>query len=249
MRLFLHLFIICFFVSPLINCGSKRGVGFNRGANQEVNRCLKLSSKKRYQEAVECLEVFKSRYPSHQQAREADLWIADNYFRQKQYLVAAEAYQEFLKRHPLHPKADYAYYKSGRAYLKETPKAIDRDQTYLKVAQENFRMIGRYFPNSVYLDLATQAYEKTLLKEAKKHFYVGKFYYKYGEYQAAIPRFETIVRDFSSVGLEEKSFYYLILSALKIKEQALAIQAYSIFSQKYPESRWVKKLKGRFKKT
>jgi hypothetical protein len=30
---------------------------------QAIQKCMKLSEKKRFQEAVECLEIFKSRFP------------------------------------------------------------------------------------------------------------------------------------------------------------------------------------------
>lgn len=228
----------------LVSCGAERRLPVSSSQDVEYRHCEQLASKKKFDEAVECLEVFKSRFPSGQKAAEADIMIADNYFRQKEYLVAANAYREFAKEYPYHAKADYAYYKSGQAYLKEIPKAIDRDQDYLDSAIESFEMITKYLPNSAYGGLASGALKQALLTQAKKSYYVGRFYYKYGEYLAAIPRFEEIVVDYSGLGLDEKSFYYLILASRKTGQSEKAQRVLQVFKEAYPQSPYVKKARG-----
>lgn len=211
------------------------------GDSAELNRCLKLSAKKKYEQAVECLEVYKSRFPGGDRAASADLHIADSYFRQKEYLLAAETYQEFIRLYPFHPKQDYAYYQSGMAYLRDNPKAIDRDQEYLDLAAQNFSMVIRYFPNSPYHRLAEQQYRRALSKQAHKHYYVGRFYYKYSEYLAAIPRFAEIVQNFPGLGYDEKSFYYLITALKKTNQPSKAKEVLLVFENRYPDSSWLKK--------
>lgn len=227
-------------------CGSSQRLPPATGADQELNRCLKLASKKKYKESVDCLEVFKSRYPAGNQAAEADLLIGDNYFRQKEYLLAAETYQEFLRAYPSHPKADYAYYKSAQAYLKETPKSIDRDQEHLEAAVQNFEML-RHLSNSPYQKLAEEEYRAAKLKQARVHFYVGRFYYKYGEYLAAIPRFAAILNEYAGLGLDEQSFYYLIDASAKTNQNEQAQKALDAFERHYPKSRWLKKARSSVK--
>ncbi|MBI4410884.1 MAG: outer membrane protein assembly factor BamD [Deltaproteobacteria bacterium] len=216
-------------------------------ADAELNYCLKLSAKKKYEEAVECLEIYKSRHRADSRAADADLLIGDSYFRQKEYLLAAETYKQFLERYPSHPKADYAYYKTGLAYLEDTPKAIDRDQQYLQSAVQSFAIVPKYFPGSPYAKLAEQKYAEARSKQARRHFYVARFYYKYGEYKASIPRFVTIIDEYPKSGLDEKSFYYLTLSCVKTNEMDKARQVVSAFEQRYPESPWLKKAKGKIK--
>lgn len=216
-------------------------------ADAEMNRCLKLSAKKKYEEAVECLEIYKSRHRADNRAADADLLIADSYFRQKEYLLAAETYKQFLERYPSHPQADYAYYKSGLAYLEDTPKAIDRDQQYLDLAVQNFAIVPKYFPGSAYGRLAQQKHAEARAKQARRHFYVARFYYKYGEYKASIPRFVAIIDEFPRSGLDEKSFYYLTMACVKTSEPDKARQVVSAFEQRYPQSPWLKKARERIK--
>ena len=194
-------------------------------------------------------KIKKSRDRADNGAADADLLIADSYFRQKEYLLAAETYKQFLERYPAHPKADYAYYKSGLAYLEDTPKAIDRDQQYLDAAVQNFAIVPKYFSGSPYARLAEQKYAEARAKQARRHFYVARFYYKYGEYKASIPRFVAIIDQFPGLGLDEKSFYYLTLSCVKTNQMDKARQVVSAFEERYPQSPWLKKAKGQIKGT
>src|SRR5262245_20270347 len=104
---------------------------------QAMQKCLKLSEKKHFQEAVECLEIFKSRYPSSNYAVEAELNIGDAYFRKKDWILAAESFNLFTRLHPNSDKLDYAYYRTGLSYESQLPKSIDRDLSSLNKAEEN----------------------------------------------------------------------------------------------------------------
>lgn len=228
-------------------CGGHRRLPVSSGQDAELSRCLALSANKKYEQAIECLEVFKSRYPSGDAAGEADVLIADSYFRRKEYLLAAESYQEFIRRNPTHPKVDYAYHKSGLSYLKENPGAIDRDQQYIDLAAQNFRTVVDYFPNSPYASVALDEYRKAMTRQAKKHFYVGRYYYKYGEYLSANGRFAEIISKFSETGYEEKSFYYLIDGLSKTNQTDRAAELLKAFEEKFPRSEWVKRARGKLK--
>lgn len=214
--------------------------------NAELNQCLRLSAKKKYDEAVECLEVFKSRYPGSGRAAEADLKIADNYFRQKEYLVAAETYQDFIKRYPYHDKLDYAYYRSGQAYALDVPKALDRDQQYLDLAEKNFDVLLRFYRHSPYHKVATHEYQKVRLKQAQKHYYIARYYYKYGEYLASLSRFKKIIDEYSGLGLDEKCFYYMIQGLFRVKRLDAARVVFDEFKSRHPNSKYVKAVASKF---
>lgn len=243
MKQIIGLASVVFFV---VSCGNNYRMPFgHQGPDAEINRCLRLSASKKYEKAVECLEVFKSRYPGGNQAAEADLMIADSYFKRKEYLLAAETYQEFIRRYPFHPKQDYAYHRSGLAYLHETPKTVDRDQQYVDLAEKNFALVINFFPQSPYASVAAQQYALTRQKQAKKNYYVGRFYYKYGEYLASIPRFGEIIDQYPGLGYDEKSFYYLITAFLKTNQKDKAAQVFQLFEARHPKSSFVKDLRGK----
>lgn len=225
------------FILGFAHCGDKKLPPVS-GKDAELTRCLQYSQKKQYKEAVDCLEVYRSRYQG-EGGDDADLYIGDNYFRQKEYLLAAETYQQFLKDNSYHPKQDYAYFKSGMAYYLDAPKSVDRDLGQTDLAAQNLAIVGRYFPSSPYANDAASHHQKALAKMAAKEFYVARFYYKYGEYLASMPRFDKILREYPGVGYDEQSFYYLIMAGIKTNQPEFARQVFLAFEQRYPQSKWV----------
>ena len=209
--------------------------------SKEIQKCTRLSQKKKYNEAVECLEIFKSRFPDSTEGHEAALRIADTYFVQKQYLLAADAYLSFTDLNPLHPKTEYAYYRAGLSYFHEAPKAIDRDQQYLFKAKETMQLALRAAGGGTYQNLTTTALKEINERLAQRLFYVARFYYRTKEYLAAIPRLEELVERFPESSLVPKGLYYLAQCHLQLDQKHDAGAAVQQLSQHFPNSPWTKR--------
>ncbi len=207
----------------------------------EIQKCIELSNKKNYEKAVECLEIFKSRFPGTPAGQEAELRIADNYFNKKDYLIAADTYQTFIRFHPSHPRLDYAQYRTGISYLKSLPKAIDRDQQNMDEAIDHLEYTIRNFPQSTYLEPAQKALSEAKNRRDRRSFYIGHFYYRTGEYKAAAGRFKEIIEKNDETGLNAEAFYYLVLSYLKLNDTGAAEPVLAQLVARYPESQWRKK--------
>lgn len=82
-------------------------------------------------------------------------------------------------------------------------------------------------------------------KIAKRHFYVGRFYYRTGEYLSAIPRFQEVVTNYSGLGLDERALYLLGDSYVRLSEKERALDILSVFEKHFPESSYRKKLAKR----
>ncbi|MBX7149969.1 outer membrane protein assembly factor BamD [bacterium] len=243
-------FLIFILLSFLTACGGKTyrpPVGAT--VDQELRRCTELSRQKKFEKAVECLEIFKSRHAGSDLSGTAELYIADNFFRQKEYLLAANSYQDFIKNNPYHEKVDYAYYQTARSYLKDMPKSISRDQENLNLAVENLEILVRSFSGSPMAAQAQAEYNRARALQAKKHFYVGRFYYKYGEYLSAAQRFQEIVVNYPGLGYDEKGFYYLTEALLKTNQKDIAAKVIGAFEERYPRSELLKKVKSKVQKS
>ncbi len=76
------IFLLFVCVSTFAACGGKSyrpPVGAT--IDDEMRRCVELSRKKKFEQAVDCLEVFKSRHAGSEMSATAELYIADNFFR------------------------------------------------------------------------------------------------------------------------------------------------------------------------
>lgn len=218
---------------------SKVSVGKGDPEN-EFKECLRLASKSSYEDTIQCMEMFKARYPQTALGQEAELKIGDMQFAKKEYLLAAESYLAFLKLYPTHPKADYAHYRCGVAYYKESPKAIDRDQEYLDDAIGHLRTVLRQYPSSPYTELSRATLNVALRRIARRAFYIGRFYFRTGEYIAAIPRLKEVADKYPDSGLADRSLYMVIEGSLALKNYDDAKNAYSTLATKYSDSRYTK---------
>ncbi len=246
-KLFLLLIVFASFLLGLPTAYAKKNaykLPPKGGAEAELAWCMQMASKKKYEDTINCLEAFKSRNRANGQAAEAELLIADSYFRKKDYLLAAESYKAFIQDYPSHPKSDYAYYKCGLSFFSQTPKPIGRDQEYLEAASKSLESVVSYFPNSPYYQLASELYNKARRKQALKTFSIARFYYKYGEYRAAVPRFADVINTYPGLGYDEQSLYYVIVSYKKLNLKEQALQALTLLEQNFPQSPWLKKAKG-----
>ena len=245
----LSIVLIIFIAIAFSACGgSRKGFSLNRDNTQkDLASCLELMKKKKHEKAIQCLEAYKSHSYGSPEAAEAELLAADAYFRTKDYLVAAEAYNLFLQSYPTHPKAPYAYFQSGLSYFKESRASIDRDRGDLEKAFGQMQIVLTHYPSSPYVQDARKIYDEINYQIAKKHFYIGRFYYRYKEYLAAIPRFQTIVNDYPKLGLENESYLYLIKALKKTKQPDLAMRYFEIFKEFYPDHKnAIKKMAGLF---
>lgn len=224
----------------LAGCGKEK-ISVGKGdAAREFRECMRLSSKGKFEDSIQCFEMFKARYPQTNQGQEAELMIGDVQFSKKEYLLAAESYRAFMRLYPAHPKNDYAHYRAGVAYYKESPKAIDRDQEYLDDAIEQLRAVLRRYPTSAYAELSRATLHVALKRVARRHFSIGRFYFRTGEYLAAIPRFRDVAENFPDSGLADLALYRIIEANLGLGRFDEARMAFSDLSMKFPQSKYVK---------
>lgn len=238
----IHFFLPVLLVAAVLSgCGKSNISISGNDAEGEFKQCLRIASKGSHEDAIQCMEMYKARYPQTAFGQEAELKIGDIQFAKKEYLLAAESYRAFLRLYPTHPKADYAHYRAGVSYYKESPKAIDRDQNYLDEAIDELRTVLRRYPNSSYADLSRATLHFALLRVAKRQYYIGRFYYRTGEYIAAVPRFKEVIDNFPDSGLADKALYMAIKAELGLGKLDDARSFYSTLATKYPQSKYTKR--------
>lgn len=240
---YIIIFVILGLLAPA--CGKQK---FTVGAGEperEFQNCLRLAKDGDHEDAIQCMEMFKSRYPQTPEGVEAMLRIGDIQFQKKDYLLAAESYLAFLRLYPTHPKADYAHYRAGVSYFKESPKAIDRDQGYLDDAVDELRTVLVRYPGSEYSDLTRATLHLALTRIAKRQFYVGKFYYRTGEYMAAIPRFKEVAKNFPDSEIAPLALYKIVVAGIELNRLDESKAAYEQLATRYSKSPYTKRAEGK----
>lgn len=242
----LRRFALFLLVFPLFwSCSKKPLLAGKKDPASAKQECDGYMAKEDYEKSTKCYELLRSRFPGTPEAIEAEIDIADNSFRQKEFLAAAEAYAGFIKIHPAHPRLDYVYYRAGLSYLRASPKAIDRNQEYLDDSIAYLDGVLGQFPGSRYQPVAREKWEEARRRVARRHLYIGRFYYKTGQYLASLSRFEEVIKRYGDLKLDEKAFYYLGRAHLKLSDKPKALETLEAFERRYPKSHYRKKLAAR----
>lgn len=206
----------------LSGCGlfkSEASKELERTPDSLIMEGLDNYQRNRYERAIEAFQKLKDRFPYNQYAIVAELKLADSYFLNKDYELAAVAYKEFEKLHPANEVIPYVIFQLAMCYFNQMP-TIDRDQTYASSAVQEFERLIKNFPKSEYISQA-QANLIIAKKNLVSHeFYIGEFYFKGKKYEAALGRFEGILRRFPDAPPPPKLDDYIRIC----KEQLARIQ-------------------------
>jgi outer membrane protein assembly factor BamD len=156
----------------------------------------------RYQMALDQLTMIKNKFPYSQVAIDAQLQMAEVYFRQEQYIEAAASFEVFFDLYPKHGRAAYALIRVAECYDKSTPSHPERDLTNATKAIKSYKNFLVHFKNeplqTEQIALAKQRIQGLEEKLAQKEFAIGDFYYRREWFISARHRFEQIVKQYAN---------------------------------------------------
>ena len=186
-----------------------------------------------YEDAREVLEDIKARDASRNYATLAGVRIADTYFENREYEEAAAEYENFLGMHPYHKYSSYAQYKMAMCYYRRIG-TVDVSYSWAATALEEFEKLLTRYPRNPYIEVVEKRIRACRQILAEYEFYVGKFYFKKGSYEAAALRFDGLVRNYADSKKESDAFYYLALSYENMGRRDEAVNTLSALIKKYP---------------
>jgi outer membrane protein assembly factor BamD len=193
-----------------------------------------------YVKVIEKFQRVIDYYPVSKYAVLAELRIADAYFRNREYHEAIFRYQEFQRHHPANENIPYVLYQLGLSYYKLI-LSIDRDQSATQKAISRFEELIRKYPDCEYAEDAREKLMSCRRRLAEYEFYVGRFYYRKGDYQVALGRFGRILKDYPDSGLVAKALYFIGLCHYHLKEWDEAREALRRLNDLCPRSKYRKK--------
>lgn len=153
---------------------------------------VKLFNQEKYKQAIRIFQKIEDLYPLSYWAMQTKLLSGIASYNMGDYNSAASTMDEYVYLYPNSEDLQYAYYLRILAYYMQIGK-VELGQ---QVAHKTLELATEYtnlFPNSEY---SNEVEEKTkLVREhiIEKEYSIGKFYFRRGEYLAAIKRFQNVV--------------------------------------------------------
>ncbi len=218
---FLHLsaWILCFsLLLSLAGCALFE-TGEELPADVLVSEGMYEFEKGDYRDAIDAFQKLRDWYPFSKYAILAELKIADAHFRLDEYEEAAAAYEQFERLHPKNEAVPYVVYQIGSCCFKRM-QAVDRDQTAARNALDAYERLVRQHPDDEYARRARLRIRDCYLRLAGHEFYVGRYYYRAGEYKAAMERFRTVLMSYPDEGIHKDAMAWYARCRQKLAGEA-----------------------------
>ncbi len=174
-----------------------------KSAQELFDEATLLASKNKIEKATETFMEVRTYFPGDELARKSLLATADLNFDEELYDTALESYKEYRLLYPTDLDASYSLYKIGMCYFSQI-NTFDRDQEETVRSIKTFEDFLRTYPDSPYVSDAQQQLASAKLTLARHYIYIGKFYLKKKNKDAACKRFLEVQRQYPGIGLDEE---------------------------------------------
>ncbi|MEA2038919.1 MAG: outer membrane protein assembly factor BamD [Thermodesulfobacteriota bacterium] len=168
--------------------------------------------------ATETFQKIKDRYPYSKHAVGAELRMADSLYKRKLYDEAFDAYTEFERLHPTNKDIPYVIYQKGMCDFSQA-STIDRDQSHILKAKQEFERLVKRFPRTTYARMARRKLRDCYISLAEYELYVGHYYYKMKKYGTAMMRYKYLIKNYPDLGQYHEALEYLRKCEQKLTEE------------------------------
>jgi outer membrane protein assembly factor BamD len=195
------------------------------------------------EDAAPKFEEVERQHPYSKLATRAQVMAAWSFYEANQYSRATAALDRFIELNPADPLVEYAYYLKALCFYEQIVD-VERDAEMTRLALNAFEELVRRFPKSTYARDSQLKIDLTKSHLAGKEMTVGRFYLKREQYVAALRRFDTVVKNYSTSNQVPEALYRKAEAYLALGIMDQLDRAYEVAKYNYPNSIWTERLSG-----
>lgn len=209
----------------------------DRPAEEIFNEANEAVQEKQYQKAATLFAEVERQHPYSEYATQAQLRQAESAYDALRYDEAIIAIDRFVDLHPGSDQVPYALYLKAMCFYEQMTD-VARDQEMTRNARDALDTVINRYPDSKYARDAS--FKRDLVTDhlAGKDMEIGRYYMKKHEYNAAINRFLTVVKDYQTTTHVPEALHRLVecYTILGLKGEATRVAA--VLGYNYPGSEW-----------
>ncbi len=199
----------------------------------------------RHDAARDTLRKIVERHPDSHLVPLARFLIGESYYRDREYDKAAQEFAAFMTLFPDHPIADLVQYRLARSYFDQMP-TLERDQAITARALAEFQKLVKLYPESRYAPDAIARIQACRQRLAEKELWVADYYVRQGNYQAAIQRYEAILKDYARTAVAPQALFQQADALLRLGRSEEAASALRRLLEQFPASEWSRRARERY---
>ena len=177
--------ILCFVLIILSGCSQSKVDLTADDLQERYDRGKKFLEKRKYYRAQQEFEYVLLRGSHTELGDDAQYYLAESYFLNKEYLLAISEYDRLIRQMSYSPYVEDSRFRICQSYEKKSPKFY-HDQEYTESALEKLQEFIEDYPTSEHSEEAIQIIRSLRSKLAKKQFEAAILYIKMEEYDSAI---------------------------------------------------------------
>jgi len=186
-------------------CRSHREDDAKSGPEVIYSRAEKSMKNGDFSQAIKQLEALQSRFPFSDSARQAQLDLIYDYYRNHEVDPAVDAADTFIRENPTNARVDYAYYMKGLVYFERQANFLERwfgadlsarPPTNAKKSFDAFQSLVQKYPHSEYDADARQRMIYLRNRLANFELHVAQYYMRRGAYVGAINRAKYCIENY-----------------------------------------------------
>lgn len=204
---------------------------------------MDLYDRERYNDAASSFETVISIGRGTDIGQDAQFYLAESYYKSRQYLLAAAEYQRFYTFFPRSDRATDAQFQEALSYYNMSPRYnLDQSDTYESI--ELFQLFVNRNPDAEKVDEAVGYIDEMRAKLARKRFEAAEQYITLRNYRAAAVYYDITVDRFPETKWAERAQAnkiraYVIyadnsVAARQAERYQEAIDAYETYLQLFP---------------
>lgn len=166
-------------------CAGSRSDEKHDEINSRFDRGVELYEKGKYYRAQETFEDVLIRGRHTDLGDDAQYYLAQSYFHNKEYLMAIEEYERLVRQMSYSPYVEESRFRICESYTRLSPKYF-HDQAYTEKAIDKFQEFIEDYPNSQYREISTQSIRTLREKMARKLYESAILYIKTEDYASSL---------------------------------------------------------------
>lgn len=181
-----HIATVFLLAAALVFASCSKKNYIQRGDSLPVayKKSMRLFQQGEYSDAVDGFETVFSLGRGTEYAQNAQYYLAESHFNNKNYLMAASEYERYASLFPRSERREEVDFKEAYCYYKLSPR-YRLDQKYTKQAIEKFNLFESRYPDSERLPQVAEYVDEMRAKLAHKMYNAADLYMRIDEYEAA----------------------------------------------------------------
>jgi outer membrane protein assembly factor BamD len=213
-------------------------------AGQLYARGEDLLARERYDQARDNFRMLVERQPESDLVPVATFLVGETYYRATEYEKAAPEFETFVTLYPGHAIADLGQYRLARSYFDQMP-TLERDQAITARALAEFYKLIKLYPESRYAPDAIVKIEACRLRLAEKELWIAAYYVRRGNLQAALPRYDTVLKEYPRTQAAPEALYRKGDALLRLGRTEEAQNVFKQLDANFPQNEWSRRAKER----